>query len=366
MQLSLALAYVPSRNLMNNLAVTNEQSKFEKQKEAQKKLRNKALRLLTTREHSREELLRKLEQSRVRAALRTRKRNTIGDGLGDDDASNNDDIEKIVSQLAAEGWQSDDRYADAMVRRLTGQASKKFIGNKLAQAGIKKEAAEAALAPLEQDDIEAATALWNRRFGDTPIDDKERRRQIRYLLIRGFGLGDAFKIVPRAPTQVNTEISENMMFSKKTTKKQCAEATPDAEFVDRQNVALVIPEFVDSVRSSSTWSKSDAKPRGMRSSFGNAKRTAGDTPAPVPRQSSRTLSKTAAPPEPAAISKIAAKRSASALAIETPIDAQTSVEVGSPDFVDSVRSSSTWSKGDPNTKSKRSSFGKSNRTFGAR
>ncbi|MBL8311361.1 MAG: regulatory protein RecX [Burkholderiales bacterium] len=153
-----------------------------------RKLRNKALRLLTTREHSREELLRKLAQSRQRRAV-------------DNDAMANgkrDDVERLLDELAAAGWQSDERYAEAMVRRLTGQASRRYIEEKLAQAGIKKEAARLALDALEQDDGEIAFALWQRRFGgEPPADDKDRQRQIRFLLTRGFHLGDAFKIVPQ-------------------------------------------------------------------------------------------------------------------------------------------------------------------------
>jgi regulatory protein len=157
--------------------------------ESAQKLRNKALRLLTTREHSREELMRKLAQAKARHAKRT-------DQEHDRDAVK-DDIEKLVDDLAMQGWQSDDRFAEAMVRRLTGQASKRFIVEKLAQAGIKKEAAQLAVEAIEDDDFDVAQALWIRRYGTPPVDDRERQRHIRFLLSRGFHLGDAFKIVPR-------------------------------------------------------------------------------------------------------------------------------------------------------------------------
>jgi regulatory protein len=165
--------------------------------EAAQKLRNKALRLLTTREHSREELMRKLAQAKARHAKRAE--------LEHDRRAAKDDIEKLVDDLAAQGWQSDDRYAEAMVRRLTGQASKRYIAEKLAQAGIKKEVVQQALVALEQDDFETATALWTRRFGEPPSDDRERQRHIRFLLSRGFHLGDAFKIVPRARINTSNE-----------------------------------------------------------------------------------------------------------------------------------------------------------------
>ena len=157
--------------------------------EAAGKLRNKALRLLTTREHSREELMRKLAQSKAHRARNEAKVPPPA----------KDDISRLIDDLAAQGWQSDDRYAEAIVRRLTGQASRRFIEDKLAQTGIKKDVAQLALEGLEQDESEVAKALWERRYGNVPSDDKERQKQIRFLLSRGFHLGDAFKIVPRIP-----------------------------------------------------------------------------------------------------------------------------------------------------------------------
>jgi regulatory protein len=286
--MQLALAFPQALFPVNNRGMSTEKNAAEKQKEASKKLRNKALRLLTTREHSREELLKKLERSRTNAARRKPQQSKKLTPADDDaDLSNKDDIERIVAQLTAEGWQSDDRYADAMVRRLTGQASKRFIAGKLAQAGIKKDDAEVALVQLVQDDFEAATTLWKRRFGDTPSDDKERQKQIRYLLVRGFGLGDAFKIVP-PPAKIPQAI---MKFSSATKPDQptVSKIAPrrsalasDAETADDDAAAIAdttiveAPEFVDSVRSSSLWSKSDgAKKQSGKSSFGQRKSSFG-------------------------------------------------------------------------------------------
>lgn len=183
--MQLALTFPPAPLSVNNRAMSSDDADTQ---DAAKKLRNKALRLLTTREHSREELLRKLAQAKVR---RTREEANVP-------KPDKDDIACLVDDLTAQGWQSDDRYAEAIVRRLASQASRRFIAEKLAQAGIKKDVASTALEALEQDDAEVARTLWTRRFGDTPKDDKDRQRQIRYLLSRGFHLGDAFKIVPKS------------------------------------------------------------------------------------------------------------------------------------------------------------------------
>lgn len=209
MQLSLALPVQPLA--INNPLMASKERRKDAQDgdkvEAAQKLRTKALRLLTTREHSREELLRKLAQARAHRTSQDL----------DAVAQRKDDIERIVDELAAAGWQSDERYAEAMVRRLAGQASRRYIADKLAEAGIKKDAASVALEALEQDDTEVAQALWQRRFGgETPSDDKTRQKQIRFLLTRGFHLGDAFRIVPRAPVAPTDGARRNGLSSRRS------------------------------------------------------------------------------------------------------------------------------------------------------
>lgn len=243
--MQLALTFPQAPLSVNNRAMSRDDAD---QQDAAKKLRNKALRLLTTREHSREELLRKLAQAKVR---RTREEAKAP-------KPDKDDIASLVDDLAAQGWQSDDRYAEAIVRRLTGQASRRFIGEKLAQAGIKKDVAATALEALEQDDVAVAQALWTRRFGDTPKDDKDRQRQIRYLLSRGFHLGDAFKLVPRAvvPAEAIARAKHEPTSASGYTRSSDATAS---EYADAP---------VEYTRTSQTKSSAAAKPR---SSFGRSR-----------------------------------------------------------------------------------------------
>ena len=243
--MQLALTFLQAPLSVNNRAMSSDDA--DKQ-DAAKKLRNKALRLLTTREHSREELLRKLAQAKVR---RTREEAKAP-------KPDKDDIASLVDDLAAQGWQSDDRYAEAIVRRLTGQASRRFIAEKLAQAGIKKDVAATALEALEQDDVEVAQALWTRRFGETPKDDKDRQRQIRYLLSRGFHLGDAFKLVPKAVAPVEANARATSAASPSVERSRSPEATTS----DDADAPI---EFT---RTSQTKSSTPGKPR---SPFGRSR-----------------------------------------------------------------------------------------------
>ena len=246
--MQLALNFPQAPLVVNNRAMSSEDA--DKQ-DAAKKLRNKALRLLTTREHSREELLRKLAQAKVR---RTR-----------DEAKapkpDKDDIASLVADLTAQGWQSDDRYAEAIVRRLTGQASRRFIGEKLAQAGIKKDVAETALEALEQDEKEVALALWTRRFGNAPKDDKERQRHIRFLLSRGFHLGDAFKLVPKVLAPVVDDATDTRAHAASASSAGYSRSSDAAA-----SAATDAP--VELTRTSQNKSSTTAKPR---SSFGRSR-----------------------------------------------------------------------------------------------
>jgi regulatory protein len=262
--MQLALTFPQPPLSVNNRAMSSDEAD---KKDAAQKLRNRALRLLTTREHSREELLRKLAQAKVQRNREQAKA----------PKPDKDDIASLVDDLAAQGWQSDDRYAEAIVRRLTGQASRRFIGEKLAQAGIKKEVAEIALEALEQDEKEVALALWTRRFGDVPKDDKERQRQIRFLLSRGFHLGDAFKLVPRAaPITTDTERDPRAKFGSSGSSARANLAERTARFGDPGDAANATSpsdsdepsEPIELTRTSQTKSLSPNKPR---SSFGRSR-----------------------------------------------------------------------------------------------
>jgi hypothetical protein len=152
-----------------------------------------------------------------------------------------------------------------------------MIGEKLAQAGIKKEVAEIALEALEQDEKEVALALWTRRFGDVPKDDKERQRQIRFLLSRGFHLGDAFKLVPRAaPMTTDTERDPRAKFGNSGSSVRANLAERAARFSDPDDAANATSasdpdepsEPIELTRTSQTKSLSPNKPR---SSFGRSR-----------------------------------------------------------------------------------------------
>ena len=136
-------------------------------------LRDRAIRLLARREYARIELERRLlarggERSEVRA---------------------------VLSELEAEGLLSDARYARAMVGRRMGSFSRARIGEELKAAGLSRDVIDAALLEGELDDAVALRAIWQRRFGRVPVDDRDKARQVRFLQSRGFALSAILKLL---------------------------------------------------------------------------------------------------------------------------------------------------------------------------
>jgi regulatory protein len=142
----------------------------------QPSLRGRALRLLGRREFSRQEL-----EGRLR---------------GHADAGNPAELETLLDDLAQRGWLSDARYADTVVRKRTGQYSRRSIAQELKKAGVAPEVSDTALAALDPDEeFAAALALCRRKFRHDPVDQKEKARQIRFLQSRGYSLSLVLRVL---------------------------------------------------------------------------------------------------------------------------------------------------------------------------
>lgn len=133
-------------------------------------LRETAIRLLARREHGRRELADKLGRKQPGA--------------------DPGDVEQVLDALAAEGLQSDARFAESFARQRAGKRYGPVrIRAELRQRGIGDAEVEAAMASLEVDFFELAAAVYAQRYGraGAPGDRKERARRHQALLRRGFG-----------------------------------------------------------------------------------------------------------------------------------------------------------------------------------
>ena len=125
-----------------------------------------AVRLLARREHSRAELVRKLDERGAPGEL----------------------VEQVLDSLAVRHLQSDARYAEALVSSRAGRGQGPVrIRRELAERGVAAATIDAALDEAGQDWFALARATRRRRFGgDPPAEWNERVRQSRFLEYRGF------------------------------------------------------------------------------------------------------------------------------------------------------------------------------------
>lgn len=103
----------------------------------------------------------------------------------------------MLDALVAEGLLSDGRYARSVLIRRGGNYSRRRIVEELRAAGVARDKIEAAVEDADLDDEAALLALWQRRFGRAPGDEKERARQVRFLQARGFALSAILKLLRR-------------------------------------------------------------------------------------------------------------------------------------------------------------------------
>jgi regulatory protein len=143
-------------------------------------LRDRAVRLLARREYARFELEQRLvAKGGERAEVRV-----------------------VLDALAAEGYLSDARYARAVVAQKAGSYSRRSIAEALKAKGVAREDVAAAVAETELDDESALRALWTRRFGRAPADERAKARQVRFLQARGFALSAILKLLRAVEARV--------------------------------------------------------------------------------------------------------------------------------------------------------------------
>jgi regulatory protein len=136
-----------------------------------------AVRMLARREYSRAELTQRLVRKGIARA----------------------DIDRALDELATAGLLSDERYAQAVVAQRSGHYGKRAIAYALREKGIAAPDADAAMAPLAAtDEFADATALWQRRFGAAPANQKEKARQVRFLQSRGYGFSVVLRVLRAA------------------------------------------------------------------------------------------------------------------------------------------------------------------------
>ncbi len=130
-----------------------------------------AMDALARREHSRQELLARLE-ARFDLAR--------------------EELCQVLDDLESDGLLSDRRFAESFARYRLGRGQGKMrIRHDLRARGVSSELVDAALDGLAVDWGEQAREVLTRRFGSEPPGDyRERARRMRFLQQRGFSGDD--------------------------------------------------------------------------------------------------------------------------------------------------------------------------------
>ena len=135
-------------------------------------LRERALRLLARREHSRAELARKLQAH----------------------AGSSDDLDPLLDELARRKLLSDERYAEVRASKLSRKYGTTRVAHELRASGIGKELVLAASKAAKETEFERAREVWRRKFHLLPRTREERAKHMRFLQSRGFSF-DAIRVV---------------------------------------------------------------------------------------------------------------------------------------------------------------------------
>lgn len=137
-------------------------------------LMGRALRYLSRREHSRQELRKKLLPY----------------------AESEIELDELMVKLEAQSWLSDERFAESLVRRKSERYGSLKIVDELKQQGIEGDSLLEIKERLKISDATRAWELWQRKFDSMVTKDpKEKSKQMRYLISKGFPLGVVTRIV---------------------------------------------------------------------------------------------------------------------------------------------------------------------------
>ena len=122
--------------------------------------------MLARREYSRQELARKL------APL----------------TENPDEIPELLDDFERRGWLSESRVVEQVLASRRRRFGAQRIAHELREKGVSDAAIEGAQLQLKDSELDAARAVWMKKFGVPPTNARDKARQMRFLQGRGFSL----------------------------------------------------------------------------------------------------------------------------------------------------------------------------------
>ena len=142
----------------------------------QPSLKGRALRLLSQREHSRQELERKLRPFEEVPG----------------------ELSQALDFLQAKDFINEQRVLESVVNRRASKLGASRVKQELQAKGLDPQAVSDALQGLRETELDRAREVWRKKFGQPAIDANERARQMRFLLTRGFAAEAVRRVVSGA------------------------------------------------------------------------------------------------------------------------------------------------------------------------
>ena len=129
-------------------------------------LRERALRLLARREHSRAELVRKLGHAGFAV----------------------EDIAPLLDEFEKKNWLSDQRFAESYIADHRARSGNLKLAYELRQRGLSEAMIAAVLSENIESELDRAHEIWKKKFKVEPANESEKSKQIRFMQSRGFSV----------------------------------------------------------------------------------------------------------------------------------------------------------------------------------
>ena len=136
-------------------------------------LKGRALRLLSQREHSRAELVRKLSPHEEVPG----------------------ELAQVLDDLHAKGFIDEARVLESVVNHRASKLGNGRIKQELQAKGLAPESVAQAMNDLKDSEFVRAQGVWQRKFGSPAADPNARAKHYRFLLTRGFSSEVVRKVV---------------------------------------------------------------------------------------------------------------------------------------------------------------------------
>jgi regulatory protein len=136
-------------------------------------LKGRALRLLSQREHSRAELVRKLSPHEEVPG----------------------ELAQALDELQAKGFIDETRVLESVLNHRASKLGNGRIKQELQAKGLAPAAVAQAMVDLKDSEFARAQIIWQKKFGAPAADANERAKHYRFLLTRGFSSEVVRKVV---------------------------------------------------------------------------------------------------------------------------------------------------------------------------